>query len=59
MHTPMDEQKQLNEQIESFKKQNPQIVEAMRVLHMDMDKYFQTLSLLNQSSATSSNKVGV
>ena len=46
MQTPMEEQKELNEQLDSFKKQNPEIVEAMRVLHMDLDRYLRTLSQL-------------
>lgn len=54
--TPMEEQKILNEQLEAFKKQNPQIVEAMRVLHMDLDQYFRTLSQMAHPSSTSSNK---
>lgn len=55
MQSPMDEQKTLTDQLEAFKQQNPQIVEAMRVLHMDLDRYFRTLSQMSPPSTISSN----
>jgi len=55
MHPVMEEQKLLNEQIEVFKQQNPQIVKAMHVLHVDMDRYLRTLAQLNPPVTTSTN----
>ena len=55
MQSPMEEQKSLNEQLEEFKRQNPQIVEAMRVLHMDLDQYLRAMSQMAPSSSSSTN----
>ena len=55
MQPPMEEMKTINEQLEAFKQQNPQIVEAMRVLHIDLDRYLRTLAQLNPTSTTTTN----
>ena len=55
MQPPMEEMETINEQLEAFKQQNPQIVEAMRVLHIDLDRYLRTLAQLNPTSTTTTN----
>lgn len=56
MSTPMDEQKALNEQLEEFKKQNPRVMEAIRVLNIDVDQYLRTLAQMTPSATTATNK---
>lgn len=55
MHSPMEEQNLLNAQLDAFKQQNPRIVEAMRVLHVDMDRYLRALAQLNPPTSISTN----
>ena len=56
MHSPMDEQQTLNEQIEAFKQQNPKVMEAIRVLNNDVDQYFRTLAQMTPAATTATNK---
>jgi hypothetical protein len=52
----MDEQKTLNEQLEAFKQQNPKVMEAIRVLNIDVDQYLRTLAQMTPSATTATNK---
>jgi len=55
MKSPMEEQTILNRHLEDFKKENPRLVEAMQILNIDMEQYFQILNQMNHPSSSSTN----